>query len=168
MSMKWKDLVGKIGKAAPFVGSLLGGKAGGAVGEMLAGVLGVDNTPDAVSAALKNDPEALVKIKKFELENEQHIRNHAFNILDKELLDKQNARSAHAHSPMPGIICLALTAMVTGGAAMLFTIDIPSDNREIAYLLFGTLLAKWGDSIAYWVGTTRSSANKSMSMSKEG
>jgi hypothetical protein len=65
---------------------------------------------------------------------------------------------------MPMIICIALTGMVAGGAYMLFTMDIPVDNKNIANLLFGTLLAKWGDSIAYWVGTTRSSSEKTKLM----
>ena len=61
---------------------------------------------------------------------------------------------------MPAVICVALTFLVGAGAYLLFSVVIPEGNKEIAYLLFGTLLAKWGDSIAYWVGTTRSSAEK--------
>lgn len=158
--MKWSDLQNVIGKAAPFIGTALGGPAGGAIGGMVASVLGVDATPDAIDAAIKADPEALVKLKQFELENEQQIREMAFKTLDAELKDKQSARESHKHNPMPMIICIALTLMVAAGAYMLFTLNIPGDNKNIANLLFGTLLAKWGDSIAYWVGTTRSSADK--------
>jgi len=52
------------------------------------------------------------------------------------------------------------------GAYALFKFNIPEENSEIAYLLFGTLLAKWGDSIAYWIGTTRSSAEKDRRLAK--
>jgi len=75
-------------------------------------------------------------------------------------LDKQNARAVHSISKMPAIICLVMTILVAVGAYLLFTIPVPEQNASTAYLLFGTVLAKWGDSVAYWVGTTRSSAEK--------
>jgi len=158
--MKWSDISGLVGKAAPLIGTVLGGPAGATVGAMVASALGVDAEPDAVAKAIQADPQAAVKLKQLQLENEQDLRNHAFKILNAELKDTQNARDAHKHNPMPAIICIALTVLVGAGAGLLFTMDIPEGNREIAYLLFGTLLAKWGDSIAYWVGTTRSSAEK--------
>lgn len=158
--MKWSDIKGVVGNIAPLLGTAIGGPAGGAIGTMVSTALGVDNTPDAVAQALKTDPDAAVKLRKFELDNEADIRAHAFKVLDAELKDTQNAREHHKHNPMPMIICLMLTCMTGAGAYMLFTLQIPDTNRQIAYLLFGTLLAKWGDSIAYWVGTTRSSAEK--------
>ena len=158
--MKWSDIKETVGKFAPLVGTAIGGPAGAAIGSMVSNALGVDNTPDAVAEAIRSDPDAAVKLRKFELDNEADIRQHAFKVLDVELKDVQNARDSHKHNPMPMIICTALTLMVSAGAYMLFTLDIPPDNKNIANLLFGTLLAKWGDSIAYWVGTTRSSAEK--------
>jgi hypothetical protein len=162
--MQWSDIKDVVGKFAPLVGTAVGGPAGAAIGAMVSNALGVDNTPSAVAQALKTDPEAAIKLRKFELDNEADIREHAFKVLDVELKDKQSARIAHKHNPMPMIICCALTLMVGAGAYLLFTLEIPDTNRQISYLLFGTLLAKWGDSIAYWVGTTRSSSEKTMMM----
>jgi hypothetical protein len=158
--MNWSDISQMVGKAAPLMGTILGGPGGGAVGSMVASVLGVENDPKAVSEAIKNDPDAYVKIKKFEYDNEQQIREMVFKTLDAELKDKQNARDSHKHNPMPMIICISLTLMTSAGAYGLFQLQIPPENQNIANLLFGTLLAKWGDSIAYWVGTTRASADK--------
>ena len=162
--MNWSEISGVVGKIAPLVGGVLGGPAGAGLGSLVSQALGVDNEPSAVAHALRTDPEAAVKLKQFELENEKDIRASAFKTLSVELADKANARDAHKHNPMPMVICISLTLMVAGGAYMLFTMQIPETNRQIAYLLFGTLLAKWGDSIAYWVGTTRSSAEKSKIM----
>ena len=162
--MDWSDIKGVIGGIAPLLGTAIGGPAGAALGGMVSSALGVANTPDAVSQALKTNPEAAVKLRQFELENEADIRKHAFQVLDVELKDVQNAREIHKHNPMPMIICIALTLMVAGGAYMLFTMDIPPDNKQIANLLFGTVLGQWGSSIAYWVGTTRSSSEKTKLM----
>jgi len=70
--MNWKDIASIVGKAAPVIGTLLGGPAGTAVGALVAGALGTDNTPDAVSAALAGNPDALVKVQ--ELQTNAHVQ----------------------------------------------------------------------------------------------
>ena len=67
----WDKIKDVVGSVAPVAGSLLAGPAGGAVGSMLASALGVDNTPDAVAAAIKSDPQAAVKIREIEAQLEQ-------------------------------------------------------------------------------------------------
>jgi len=60
--MNWSDIGTMVGKAAPMVGTLLGGPAGAAVGALVASALNVPNDPNAVNAALSTNPEALVKV----------------------------------------------------------------------------------------------------------
>ena len=67
----WDSIKDTVGSVAPMAGSMLAGPAGGAVGSMLASALGVDNTPDAVAAAIKSDPQAAVKIREIEAQLEQ-------------------------------------------------------------------------------------------------
>ena len=118
---------------------------------------------DQLQAVIEGaSPETMLKIKQANSSFKVRMRELDNELMGAELGDKQDARKQHKHSKMPAIICCALTVMVAAGAYMLFTMDIPDGNKEIAYLLFGTTLAKWGDSIAYWVGTTRSSANKDL------
>jgi hypothetical protein len=64
--MEWRDLAGIVGKAAPILGTLIGGPAGAAVGGLVASALGVGNTPDAVSQALAVNPDAAVKLAEIE------------------------------------------------------------------------------------------------------
>jgi len=158
--MDWQKLGRTVGKFAPMLGTVLGGPGGGAMGALVASALGVENNPDSIAKAVENDPEAAIKLRQVELHHKEQLELIAFKTLSKELGDKADAREAHKHNPMPAIICVSLTLMVAIGAWMLFTVDIPEANKQISYLLFGTVLAKWGDSIAYWVGTTRSSAEK--------
>lgn len=68
--MEWKDLAGIVGKAAPILGTLLGGPAGAAVGGLVASVLGTGNTPDEVSQALAINPDAAVKLKQIEADRQ--------------------------------------------------------------------------------------------------
>lgn len=74
MSISWKDVGQAVGSAAPILGTLLGGPAGGAIGAIVASALGVPNTPDEVSAALKTDPDAAVKIKAIEAQRQVDLQ----------------------------------------------------------------------------------------------
>jgi len=67
----WDSIKDTVGSVAPIAGSLLGGPAGSAVGSMLASALGVSNTPDAVAAAIKSDPQSAIKIRQIEAQLEQ-------------------------------------------------------------------------------------------------
>ena len=101
----WDKVLELIGDAAPVVGTMLGGPAGSVVGGLVAKALGVDNTPEAIEEALKNDPGALVKIKEIEasrelaqLENQYKNKvednRAAEHEVDLVVQDKQNARAA--------------------------------------------------------------------------
>jgi hypothetical protein len=72
--MDWKDLKGIVGKAAPLLGTLLGGPAGGAVGALVSSVLGVDNEPDEVRKALEADPSLLLKLREAEIQQQTQLQ----------------------------------------------------------------------------------------------
>ncbi|MCS0077883.1 holin family protein [Vibrio parahaemolyticus] len=69
----WDKVKSLIGNAAPLVGTLLGGPAGGAVGGLVANALGVENSPEAIETALLSGQEAMAKIKELELTHKQRL-----------------------------------------------------------------------------------------------
>lgn len=168
--MNWKELAEKITPLAPLAGAVIGGPAGAAVvatSRLISSALGVDNTPEAVSAALERDPDAALKLQEMNNTHQERLQELAITQFREERLDRQGAREAHKHSRMPAAICIMLTLLVAVYGFLLFTIEIPAGNKVIADILFGALVAKWGDSIAYWVGTTRSSAQKTSLMASK-
>lgn len=158
--MNWSQLKETIGKTAPILGTLLGGPSGTMVGSLVANALGVSNQPDAVEAALLN-PDNRLKLRQWSMAHNEKLEQIALQTLQTELADKANARKHHNDSPMPSIITAALTALVGALLYTLFFVELPESNREVAYMLFGQASALWGASVTYWVGTTRSSADKS-------
>ena len=74
MALEWKDVAGAVGKAAPILGTLLGGPAGAVVGGLVASALGVGSTPDEVSQALATNPEAAVKLKQIEADRQVRLQ----------------------------------------------------------------------------------------------
>lgn len=71
----WDDIKEFIGSSAPLIGGLIGGPGGAAAGKLLSNALGVKNEPEAIKQALRNDPDALVKIERLEKEHERELRS---------------------------------------------------------------------------------------------
>ena len=69
----WDKIKEIIGNIAPIAGTLLGGSAGNAVGELIAKTLGVENTPEAIEKALIDNPDAYIKLKELETSKELAI-----------------------------------------------------------------------------------------------
>lgn len=72
--MNWKDIAGLVGSAAPMLGSLIAGPAGGAVGAMIASGLGCGNTPSDVQTALATNPDAAVKLAQIEKDRQVELQ----------------------------------------------------------------------------------------------
>ncbi|GEK46541.1 hypothetical protein HPA02_08240 [Bisbaumannia pacifica] len=70
--MDWSDVAETVARVAPAAGGALGGPAGAAVGGLIARVLGVDETPEAVAQAAA-DPQAAERLKRLDQEHEREI-----------------------------------------------------------------------------------------------
>lgn len=160
--MSFKNIASKIAKFAPLLGGVLGGPGGSAIGGLVANALGVDNTESAISKALL-DPNAAIKLKELELEHKAELKKIHLDTTRIELADKANAREAHKHSRMPALITMLLTILATAYGCALFSYDIPPDNKDMVNYFGGQLVTLWVSSVVYWVGTTRSSAEKDKS-----
>jgi hypothetical protein len=119
------------------------------------------NTQDDLQRAVESaTPEMMLKITQANNQFKIRIRELDNDLVATELGDTQDARKSHKHSNMPAVITIMLTVIVSG---LLYTItqtEVIGGNRDLAMMMFGNVFTLWGASITYWVGTTRSSANK--------
>ena len=158
--MDWKTLGRSVAAAAPALGVALGGPAGGAIGSLVASAFGAEATPDAVSRAVLADPEATVKLREIELKHAEVLASLAVQRAEMEIADAQQARVVHQGHWMPWVLTILLALMVASMGAGLFVLDTPAENREVVYLLAGQLLGAFATAIAYWLGSSRGSAEK--------
>ncbi|MEX3628274.1 MAG: hypothetical protein VB138_01185 [Burkholderia sp.] len=171
--MDWKDLAGIVGKAAPIVGGILGGPAGAAVGGLVATALGTDASPDAVSAAILQDPEAAVKLKELEVNSkvqlqqltvtaEQNRLQAATVQYAAEAADRDSVRKLAAQQPKDWIRPAITVLMALGAAGIVWAIlsgTAESLLRDTtASLTVGTLIGYWFNELkqvlAFYFGTT--------------
>jgi len=158
--MNWSDLGKTIAGYAPLLGSVIGGPAGGAIGAIVASTFGVADKPEAILEAVKNDPEAAIKLRSIELDHKTDLERMAMDLAKAEIADKQNARKEHKHSNMPAVLSVTLTIFIIGIVSALFYTEPPAGAREVLFMLLGVVIKEWSNSLHYWYGTTRSSANK--------
>ena len=120
----------------------------------------VSNETDLADMVERASPEVMLKLKQANNSFKIRMRELDNELVNTELSDTQDARKNHKHSWMPAIICGMLSTAVIAFTAALLFIVIPEANTRIIDTLFGAFLTAWLSSISYWVGTTRTSADK--------
>ncbi|WP_429497237.1 hypothetical protein ACQUFY_06740 [Robbsia andropogonis] len=172
--MKWSDIAGVVGKAAPVVGTLLGGPAGAAVGSLISAALGTSNDPDAVSSALLANPDALVKLKELEENSKVQLQQLSVTAEQNRLQaataqyaaeagDRDSARKLAAAQPNDWVRPSITFGLLAGAIAMVvFVFSGMADGLlrdTTASLTVGTLIGYWFNelkqTLAFWFGMTR-------------
>lgn len=156
---------------APTVASwIMGDKTGAAVSKVTDIARDILGTTDAngIERAVAADPNLALQFKMAVLQAEADARAHERETLQALLADVASARSQTVELAKAGssiawsapVISTLVTVAFMGALWLIVTQEIPVNSREIAYILLGTLAAKWGDVVAYWVGSSSGSAAK--------
>lgn len=178
--MNWSDIGGIIGKAAPVVGTLLGGPAGAAVGALVASALGTSNDPDAVSAALASDPGALARVQELQINAKVQLQQLAVtaenNRLQAEAIqyaaeaaDRDSARQLAA-TQTRDFIRPAITVILLLGAlsilVCIFTgVGLEALQNPVAASTISLLIGLWfselKQTLGFYFGMTKESQKQS-------
>lgn len=118
------------------------------------------------AAIEKASPEVMLKVKQANNSFKIRMVELANELTATELGDVQHARTAHKDSNMPAFICITLTFSVIAFATALMFLEIPKDNVRLIDTLFGSVLTAWLGSLAFFNGTTRSSAQKNDALTR--
>lgn len=159
----WGAVKGLIANVAPTVATALGGPVGGIAANFVMNALGV-STEDEAIAALKSDPQAVLKLKIAELDLKKFMREADIKEHGLIVADRSDARSlAKTLGKIWPQFCIVtmLTIMIGCVIYGLFFMTPPEGSKDVLYMVLGQLTTAWGASIAFFVGTTKSSAEKS-------
>lgn len=161
--MDWSDLKGIVGKAAPVVGTLLGGPAGAAVGGLIAAALGTDSTPDAVSAALIGNPDAIVKVQELQTNAKIQLQQLAVTAEANRLADVQSARARQSANPndrTPQFLAWGVTIGFFGTLLLVAFARMEPATQNLLLVMTGTLSTAWVAIISYYFGSSKDSTNQ--------
>ena len=165
--MEWSEIGRKVADAAPLLGVALGGPAGAAIGALVASTLGTAGNPAEVLKKLQADPAAMIRMQELEQQERESLRGHVLGIAQAELADQQQARLVHKDHWMPSALTILLAMMVAAitGGMMFFT--VPVESKEVLFLVVGQLLGAFATAVAFWLGSSRSSADKNKLLSRQ-
>jgi hypothetical protein len=163
--MDWKNVVGTV---APWIGTALGGPLGGAAVEAVANALGLsEKTEAAVKSALAGTtPEMMLALKQADNEFALKMQEVGFtNSKDMERLSVDDRDSARKREmTVKDNTPRNLAYLITGGyflvVGLLMMGVIPTEGKDMLYLMLGTLGTAWTGCIAYYFGSTKGSQTK--------
>jgi hypothetical protein len=165
------DLTAILKKAAPWLAAAAAGPAGlaGMAIKTVAEAMGADPgaaAEDLAAAVAGASPEQLKALRLAELEFKARMQELGFkHITDLEGIaaaDRADARAMQVsiRSPMPAVLTIGMGVGFLATLAALFFLPIPEMNRDLIVYMCGQLAAAFAACLAFWVGTTRSSENK--------
>ena len=150
---------------APLLGSAIAGPFGGVAASFIADKLGLDEkSVKAVTEAISDQkltPEQLTGIKSAEIEFQKFCKQNNVDMEKLSVEDRKGAREMliSTRSWVPA----ALTIFTTMGFfGVLVLMMLHPDVKESAPLMImlGQLSAGWAACLAFWMGTTSNSQNK--------
>lgn len=182
--MDWKTVAAQVSKAAPLVGGLLGGPLGAAGGslvtKMVSSALGVPDDADSVGAALASDPTAYEKLAEVESNNKVAFQQLAITAQQNEFLheneqlsiaakDRDSARNMAivTKDNFTKVLASLVTLGFFGMLGLLTFAEIPESNKPVLYIMVGSLGTAWATVMAFYFGTTKSSAEHSATLNDQ-
>mgnify|MGYP000503883583 CR=1 FL=1 len=178
--MNWSDIGSIVGRAAPMVGTLLGGPAGAAVGALVASALNVPNDPESVNAVLAGNPDALVRVQELQTNARVQLQQLAVTaennrlqaegaLFAAEAADRDSARQLAAKQPND-IIRPAITIILLVGAlsilVCIFTgVGLEALQKPVAASTISLLIGLWfselKQTLGFYFGMTKESQKQS-------
>lgn len=159
---KWKKIIGAV---APALATVLGTPMAGLAVKVIADhVLGLPEASEqeVEQAILKMAPGDLVKLKEAENDLLKHLADIGVKIEEISQKDRESARQREVQlkDAAPGILA---TLIVTGFGWVVYTLLVtepPPGNREVLYMMLGTLSAALGQVLNYYFGSSSGSKAK--------
>ena len=145
---------------APGLATAVAGPMGGMAVKMIAEKLGVEPTEQAVADHLTHNPQDAVKLQEIDLEKLK--ADHA-NTADARKMNAEIQLSTAA-SFMAKNTAYIIDFVIVGATIimtwLLFFKGVPDENKELAYMAFGSLLTLSGTVVNFHRGSSQGSKDK--------
>ena len=157
----WKGMIGTI---APTLAAAFGGPAAGMAATMITSAFGLTGDEDEteLAAKIQFDPEAIAKLKVAEFEFKAKLKE--LDIKETEVImkdiDSARNREIMVGDRVPALLATVITAGFFGVLFYILAVGLPVQGGEALLIMLGTLGTAWISVVAYYFGSTKSSAEK--------
>lgn len=173
----WSGFKNILAKTLPIAANAVVPGAGGIITGLVASVLGVENTPEALEAGLATaSPEQIIDLKKMQMDNQERLLEIGMENDKSYLQDRQSARQREVDIVKStgkkdiNLYVLAWTIVVGFFVliGMLMFVDLPKASIGPVNQLFGFLGAGFIGVTGYFFGSSKGSADKTKLLSVQG
>ena len=154
------DLIQLLAKAAPSLATAVAGPLGGAAISAIAKQFGVEDTVEAVTKAVAEDPEAALKLAQIDLET---LKVNQANTADARAMNvkvHESTSAAWLAKNTAYTLDLGIVTATIFLAWFAFMKGVPEANKELVYMALGSLITMCGTVLNFHRGSSQGSKDK--------
>lgn len=148
------DLISMVSKFAPAIGTALGGPLGGLAVSAIAEKLGVADEVEAVTKAIKADPEAAMKLKQLELDKFKAVLADKDSARNREATIATSEKAPLINKLVSPVLALIVVVAWVGIQYTLINTTVPQEMRELVARVLGTLDGALMVILSYYFGAS--------------
>ena len=148
------ELITMVSKFAPAIGTALGGRLGGMAVSALAERFGVEDEVEAVTKAIKGDPEAAMKLKELEIQKFKAILEDKDSARGREVSIATNEKAPLLSKLISPALALIVVVAWVGIQFTLLNTTVPQEMRELVARVLGTLDGALMVILSYYFGAS--------------
>lgn len=145
---------------APALATAVAGPMGGAVVSAIAGKLGVEDTLEAVTQAVKNDPDAALKLREIDLKEIELANKDRDSARGRETAIATSADAPTINKIVTPVLALGVVTLSFVLFAILIFVEVKTEAKDILIYILGVLSAAVTQILSYYFGSSAGSKEK--------
>lgn len=145
---------------APGLATMVAGPLGGAAVSAIAKKLGVEDTLEAVTKAVKDDPDAALKLREIDLKEIELANKDRDSARSREAAIATSENAPTLNKIVTPVLALGVTALSFALFAILIFVEVKPEAKDILIYILGVLSAAVTQILSYYFGSSAGSKEK--------
>ena len=145
---------------SPTLATMVAGPLGGMAVKAMASKLGVEDSVEAVTKAIQNDPDAALKIKEIDLKEIEAANKDRDSARGREMAIATSEAAPLLNKIVTPVLALGVTVLTFGLFAMLIFVEVKPEAKDILIYILGALSAALTQILSYYFGSSAGSKEK--------
>jgi energy-converting hydrogenase Eha subunit A len=146
---------------APGLATVVAGPLGGAAVAAIAKKLGVEDTVEAVTQAIQNDPDAALKLREIDLKEIELANKDRDSARNREMAISTSEHAPTINKIVTPVLALGVVALSFILFAVLIFVEVKENAKDILIYILGVLSAAVTQILSYYFGSSQGSKDKS-------
>ncbi len=146
---------------APGLATMVAGPLGGAAVAAIAKKLGVEDTVEAVTQAIQNDPDAALKLREIDLKEIELANKDRDSARSREAAIATSAAAPTLNKIVTPVLALGVVTLSFVLFAILIFVEVKQEAKDILIYILGVLSAAVTQILSYYFGSSQGSKDKS-------